>query len=78
VGLGYVGAVSAACLSNAGHDIWGVDVNAEKLANAELIIVGHHFEGLDRLLAQTSASVLDLARSTMQMRSEAKTSVPAL
>jgi GDP-mannose 6-dehydrogenase len=48
----------------------------EELADAELIIVGHHFEGLDGLLVRTSASVLDLARSTMETRFEAK--APAL
>jgi len=29
-GLGYVGSVTAACLSSAGHEVWGVDVNADK------------------------------------------------
>ncbi len=31
VGLGYVGTVSAACLSAKGHRIWGVDINPEKV-----------------------------------------------
>jgi GDP-mannose 6-dehydrogenase len=44
-----------------------------ELADAELIIIGHHFEGLDGLLARTNASVLDLAGTTMETHSEAKT-----
>ena len=31
-GLGYVGCVSAACFSELGHDILGVDINPNKVS----------------------------------------------
>src|SRR6267143_1114213 len=30
-GLGYVGSVTAACLSSAGHEVWGVDISVDKV-----------------------------------------------
>ncbi|WP_291987304.1 nucleotide sugar dehydrogenase [Luteitalea sp.] len=51
-GLGYVGAVSAACFAAAGHDVTGVDVDASKV---DLIKRGRSpvtEPGLDELLAE--------------------------
>jgi len=55
-GLGYVGCVTAACLSKDGHDIVGVDVVAgkvERLASGQPTVIE---TGLDELIAQASKS----------------------
>jgi len=55
-GLGYVGAVSLACLSRDGHDVVGVDIEPAKL---ELIKSGKTpvvEEGMVELMAQVAAS----------------------
>jgi GDP-mannose 6-dehydrogenase len=55
VGLGYVGTVTAACLASNGHDVWGVDVDAAKVAE---ICAGRSpvaEPGLSDLVARTSA-----------------------
>ena len=55
-GLGYVGAVSLACLSRDGHDVIGVDIDQAKL---ELIAAGKTpvvEEGMVDLMAQVAAS----------------------
>ncbi|WP_102127668.1 UDP-glucose dehydrogenase family protein [Deinococcus planocerae] len=69
-GLGYVGAVTAACLAQRGHTLIGVDVNPQK---CEMIASGRSpivEEGLDDLLLQgvqagrlrTTTDVLDAVR----------------
>ena len=55
-GLGYVGAVSLACLARDGHDVIGVDIDAAKL---ELIRLGKTpvvEEGMIDLMAAAAAS----------------------
>ena len=55
-GLGYVGAVSLACLSRDGHQVVGVDIDAAKL---ELIMAGKTpvvEEGMVELMQQVAAS----------------------
>ena len=55
-GLGYVGAVTAACLARDGHEVIGVDVNPDKVA---LIVQGKSpivEPGLEEVLAQGVAT----------------------
>ena len=35
IGLGYVGTVAAACLSDAGHDVTGVDIDADRIGTLQ-------------------------------------------
>lgn len=54
-GLGYVGSVTAACLASNGHDVWGVDPEATKVA---MINQGQSpvvEPGLDDLMARAAA-----------------------
>ncbi len=50
-GLGYVGAVTAACLADAGHQVTGVDVNTAKLEMLEAGRAPVLEPGLDDLIA---------------------------
>jgi GDP-mannose 6-dehydrogenase len=56
-GLGYVGAVTAACLAHRGHQVWGVDIDPRKVAavNAGRGPVAE--PGLDTLLAEATRSL---------------------
>lgn len=52
VGLGYVGAVSTACLSSLGHHVVGVDVDPLKTADIAAGRSPIHEAGLERLLSK--------------------------
>ncbi|HTT54275.1 MAG TPA: nucleotide sugar dehydrogenase [Streptosporangiaceae bacterium] len=56
LGLGYVGTVTAACLAANGHDVWGVDVDAAKIAEIRAGRSPVVEPGLAELVAQAVAS----------------------
>ena len=65
-GLGYVGTVTAACVARQGHDVWGVDVDADKVrtvAGGESPVVE---PGLQELIA--SAVQAGSLHATTDMR----------
>ena len=56
IGTGYLGAVHAACMADLGHDVLGVDVDAEKI---EALADGRppfYEPGLPVVLSRTVAS----------------------
>lgn len=55
-GLGYVGSISAAGLARAGHEVWGVDVNPEKVAMINAGTSPVLEEGLAALMAEIRAA----------------------
>ncbi|MGR3762298.1 nucleotide sugar dehydrogenase (plasmid) [Roseobacteraceae bacterium NS-SX3] len=58
VGLGYVGAVSAACLSSLGHTVVGVDIDPSKVACISVGKSPIHEKDLGRLLGEGVAAGL--------------------
>ncbi|MEM8837111.1 MAG: nucleotide sugar dehydrogenase [Pseudomonadota bacterium] len=50
IGLGYVGVVSAACLSDLGHDVIGVDIDEDKIGKLSAGVSPIVEPGLDNLL----------------------------
>lgn len=65
VGLGYVGAVSTACLAGLGHRVIGVDVDASKVADIAEGRSPIHEKDLGRLLSEGVASGLISATSDL-------------
>jgi GDP-mannose 6-dehydrogenase len=55
-GLGYVGAVTAACIAANGHDVWGIDVDAAKVDELRAGRSPVAEPGLDELVARTVAA----------------------
>ena len=50
IGLGYVGTVAAACLSHAGHDVTGVDIDADRIGTLQAGRAPFFEPGLEELL----------------------------
>src|SRR5215467_1740844 len=51
-GLGYVGCVTATCLAKAGHDVWGVDTDPEKVRMINAAAAPVVEPGLGQILAE--------------------------
>jgi len=66
IGLGYVGTVTAACLAANGHDVWGVDVDAAKVADISAGRSPVAEPGLDAIVAQATADGLLHATTSCQ------------
>src|SRR5262245_32993413 len=66
-GLGYVGCVSAACLSEAGHAVVGIDVSDAKVAAINTGRATIHEPGIDeRVRASVAAGRLRATRDTAE------------
>lgn len=56
VGTGYVGLVSGACFADFGHEVWCVDINAERIAQLERGEIPFYEPGLSTLVSRNHAS----------------------
>jgi UDPglucose 6-dehydrogenase len=56
IGTGYVGAVHAACMADIGHEVLGVDVDAERIAALATGRAPVREQGLDEILRRSLAS----------------------
>ncbi|MEU8752858.1 UDP-glucose/GDP-mannose dehydrogenase family protein [Streptomyces chartreusis] len=56
IGTGYVGTVHAACMADIGHEVLGIDIDAERVASLAAGRAPVHEAGLSELLARTIAS----------------------
>ncbi|GAA2964419.1 UDP-glucose dehydrogenase family protein [Kitasatospora cinereorecta] len=56
IGTGYVGTVHAACMADIGHEVLGIDIDAERIASLAAGRAPIREPGLDELLARTVAS----------------------
>ncbi|WP_338693274.1 UDP-glucose/GDP-mannose dehydrogenase family protein [Streptomyces sp. Q6] len=52
IGTGYVGTVHAACMADIGHEVLGVDIDADRIASLAAGRAPLHEKGLDALLAR--------------------------
>ncbi|MFG2557760.1 UDP-glucose dehydrogenase family protein [Streptomyces sp. NPDC048496] len=56
IGTGYLGATHAACMAELGHEVIGVDVDADKIAALSSGRIPFHEPGLEKLLGKHLAS----------------------
>ncbi|MCX4918437.1 UDP-glucose/GDP-mannose dehydrogenase family protein [Streptomyces sp. NBC_00687] len=55
IGTGYVGTVHAACMADLGHEVLGVDIDAERIASLSAGRPPIHETGLEEILTRTMA-----------------------